>query len=111
MSDAQIESISLCDAQLWGIAWEEDGRDLVLQIHAADKGSTVWHPWAVTCRWAEALDIRIVTRPGQGGYPLSFDGEITSQPDGKHSLMIDFGGQGELRLVCSELDVSRLRAS
>jgi hypothetical protein len=107
MAESGIESISWSDAELRGLAWDADGRDLVLRIHAADVGSTAFHSRTITCRWAEALEIRLATKAQEGGYPSSFAGAVTRLPDGRYALSVDFASTGELRLVCSEIAVRR----
>jgi hypothetical protein len=88
-----------CDVYLEGITWAESGRDVVIRVR---RRTTI----EIVCRWAEATEIRLEIKPGIGGSPLSWDGEIARLPDGRISVRFDFASTGELRLVCSEIDVS-----
>jgi hypothetical protein len=105
MKPAAIEAMGWSDVELQGLAWEEAGRDLVLRIDVA------WAPEGernrvVTCQWAEAVSVKLEFPPGRGGRPLSWSATWTELPDGRCSVVLDFAADGEIRLVCAEVEVT-----
>jgi hypothetical protein len=98
--DQQIAQLSKCDVSLCGVAWIEDGRDVVLRLllPPADRETKL------VCRWARELRIDLQFESNTGGYPLSWDGEIGRREDGSWTIAFDFAGHGSLSLVCDELE-------
>ena len=102
MDAFELEKMTLSDAELESIAWTEDGRDLVLRLrHAASCVMTV-----ITCKWTEALDVKLAFPNGRGGHPLTWGCTTAQLADGVWSLCLDFGGTGAIRLMCAEIEVS-----
>lgn len=89
------------DLQLEGIAWADDGRALVIRMREAGGERCR----IVTLRWAQALQLKLGLPEGRGGYPMTWDGEVRSLADGHYSLLLDFASDGEIRAICSEIDV------
>lgn len=102
----EVAALGWCDLYLEGVAWTEDGRDLVfrLLLHAHGMGSR--RRRVLVCRWSESVAIRLAMRSGHGGYPLTWNAEFDRLPDGRCAISFDFAGDGEVRLVCVDVEVT-----
>ncbi len=97
-----LESMSWEDVVLEGIAWADDGRALVLRMREPGKAERAR---IITLRWAHSLQLKLGLRAGHGGYPMTFEGEVSRLPDGQYALLLDLANDGEIRVICSELDI------
>jgi len=100
-SEVDITTIAWCDVELHGLAWVEDGRDVIFRVR--EPGSE--RDRLVVCRWAEGLVVNLVFPPGQGGRPLTWDATFARGSDGSWSVALDFAHSGEIRLKCSEVEL------
>ena len=96
---------SWSDLELRAVAWDEHGRDLVLEfLPPATEAQEA--PWTVRGRWASNLRVSLALGEKTGGYPLTWDLTGEKRADGQWEICVDFGGAGDIRFTCNELDVS-----
>jgi len=68
----------LCDATLMSLAWEQDGRDLVINIKLAE-GTT--RPFTFT--WVDHLVVSIQQQENGASQPFSWEGGAQHMPNGR----------------------------
>lgn len=95
------ESMNWEDLQLESVAWDNEGRTLVIRMR--ESGGERCR--IVTLQWAQALQLKLGLPEGRGGYLMTWDGEVRPLADGQYSLLLDFASDGELRVICSEIDI------
>ena len=100
----EINGVGWCDAELESLAWIEDGRDLQLHVSLAG-GEAVCVRKRVVYRWAERLSISLAFSDSCGGRPFSWEAIVDRLPDGRLSVAWDFASTGEIRLVCSSVEI------
>jgi hypothetical protein len=102
MDSSAFEGMGWSDVELESLAWDEGGRDLVLRVRGpgADAARRT-----IICQWAEGLEVRLAFPQGRGGYPLTWAARLTRLPDGRCSLHFDFAHAGEIRLLCTDVEV------
>lgn len=105
MELAEIQALGWCDLQLEAMAWESDGRDVVIRLLGFAGSDGVPARRALVCRWADGLVAKLAYPRGHGGRAMTWDAAFQQLPDGRFDVCLDFAGHGELRLLCSELDV------
>lgn len=98
LTGIDVSNSSWCDANLTGISWGNDGRDLILTWDRSNKPIGT-----LTCTWAHALKVDITMGVNEGGYPLTWDAEITQVSKSEWSLIFDFASQGIIKLKCTEI--------
>lgn len=99
MSTVAPESFGpLCDAALLSVAWEQNGRDLVIELAMAQGEKRRF-----TFTWVDGLYMSI--QQGDEGLspPFSWDGGAERLPDGRVKVLLDFASQGEIRFTCNEI--------
>ncbi len=106
MELSEVTALAWSDIELEGIAWEEGGRDLVLRLLLPWESCAKRSRRVVVCRWAERLGVRLALPDGQGGYPLTWGATFEQLPDGRCSILLDFAESGEVRLVCTDVEVT-----
>jgi hypothetical protein len=106
MDATDLERMTLSDAELESVAWNEEGRDVELRLRHAGTIAASRVVSTITCRWAEALEVKLAFPQGRGGHPLTWGGAFRHLPDGTWSVCLDFGGTGEIRLTCADIEVS-----
>ena len=93
----QREAMTWGDLFLQQIARPPEG----LALHFAR------HEWGANItyivRCAEVQTVRIAL---EGGRWLTWGGDVKTS-DGQHDLFLDFGSEGELRVVCGSLAIER----
>jgi len=102
-----VVSIAWCDAELRGVAWVEDGRDVVFRVGLAGPEPAPDRERLVVCRWAEGLVLNVTMPSGHGGQPMTWDATFHRRDDDRWSVVIDFAHRGKIRLTCSEVDIQR----
>jgi len=108
LETAKIHELGWSDANLFGLAWENDGKDLRLFLHHASLPIS-----ELLCRWASDLRIDLTWAPPKdstderpirrGGILQTCEGIIKPTHDGRWSLLLDFASAGEIRLECDEI--------
>ena len=88
--------ISLCDAQLTGYAWDVLTSKIELKITDADNSIK-----GIVCCWISDFHFQ-QNRPGP---MLSWEGRITIEETGEYKLQIDFADEGELLILCNEIEI------
>jgi hypothetical protein len=106
MDATDLQRMTWSDAELESVAWNEEGRDAVLRLRHAETNAATYVISTITCRWAEALEVKLAFPQGRGGHPLTWGGAFRQLPDGTWSVFLDFGGTGAVRLTCAEIEVS-----
>lgn len=104
--DTTVATLPRCDVELHGLAWIEDGRDVVFHVRLPGIGPIADRDRWIVCRWTEGLMVSLVYAGGRGGHPLTWDSTIEREADGTWSLQFDFAGAGEVRLRCAEVSIS-----
>ena len=95
----QIARMSKSDLSLCGIAWINEGRDIVLSLLLPPLDRKV----RLVCRWASDLKVLLDFPVDAGSYPLSWDAELSRQENGCWNIMFDFASKGSISLTCTEL--------
>ncbi len=101
-SDEQVAQMNWCDLSLYGVSWIENGRDVVLNFHIPFSDRKL----SLTCQWARGLRIALEFKSDSGGHALSWNAEVKRNADGDWRLSFDFGGVGQISLVCNDLEIS-----
>ncbi len=98
ISGVAVASESWCDVKLADISWCSDGRDLVLTFDMRDnkKGK-------LTCTWAHAQNINLVSGKNEGGFPLSYGASMVKDGANGWLAVFDFAGRGVVELKCNDL--------
>lgn len=102
----EFRRLGWCDCELEGIAWAEEGRDLLLTVRVQTPPNTNGIRRVMRCCWADQIKINLIQRAGRAGQPLSWDAFVHDLPDGRVSLHFDFASMGDVRLCCNEIEVS-----
>ena len=87
------------DASLKGIAWVAGGRDVRFHFSSAEGEDR-----SLLCSWASGLTVNLASEVGAGGEPLTWDITFDQARDGTWSVLMDFGGRGEIRLRCNDIE-------
>jgi len=98
-------SIAWSDVELRGVAWVEEGRDVVFRVRLPGTGPAPERERIVICRWAEGLVLNVTIPSGVGGPPLTWNATFARRDDDRWSVNFDFAHAGEIRLTCAEVDV------
>jgi len=98
LSGHDVAKSSWSDANLTGLKWENDGRDLILNWARNGKSIGV-----LKCTWARKLKINITMGENEGGYLLTWGANINSVSDTGWILSFDFASKGEIELTCNEI--------
>lgn len=101
-SDEQVAQMNWCDLSLYGVSWIENGRDVVLNFHIPFSDRKL----SLTCQWVRGLRIALEFKSNSGGHALSWNAKVKRNTDGDWDLSFDFGGAGDLSLVCQDLEIS-----
>ena len=88
----------LCDATLLPVAWEQNGRDFVIEF-AFPQGDRR----RFTFTWMDGLYISIQQQGKRSSQPFSWEGRAKRLPDGRVNVVLDFASQGEIRFTCNEI--------
>lgn len=100
MKGSHVAKSEWCDADLTGIIWIDNGRDLVLKWNTTNNSSR-----SLTCSWVSAIKIELISADNEGGYPLIWDAQFNQLPTGEWKLCFDFGSRGVIRLKCNEISL------
>lgn len=95
LSEETLGQFTLGDAYLRTIAWENDGKDLRLDLLTGAGRQA-----SLRCCWATDVKISLTHESGIGGEPLSWGLEATRREQRWH-LVFEFPPQGEIELVCN----------
>ena len=88
------------DFDLLGLAWEEDGRDLRIEIRLPDRRLA-----RLRCAWATdvVVDLRMDER--MASVPSSWDATLLRAEGRVWIVRLDFAGNGEIRCECTGIEL------
>ena len=96
LSRETLHEFALSDAALVSVRWEEEGRDIALDLRLGDGRERT-----LRCSWISALEFRLIWPDGESGMPLSWGCECELR--GKRWwLELQFPPHGAVRLQCAE---------
>jgi hypothetical protein len=98
------------DCTLFGLLWENDGKDLRLLLsHASLPISGLVCSWASDLRvdlsWHRVAGSGSAAPMPRGGPLLSTEGRISRSPLGRWKVALAFGSDGTLELECDQVTV------
>jgi len=105
MELSKVAALGWDDIELERISWESGGRDIVFYLIVPWEDPAFGGSRVLICRWARALLVKMAFPDGEGGAPLTWDVTIVEISDRNYSILLDFGSRGEVRLMCSEIEV------
>jgi len=98
MSTQQEMNTNWCDIELTEIAWLNDGRDLLFRWQCPNNIRRT-----LTCFWASAIKIDLISADNELGYPFTWYAEIRQSSTGEWKILFDFASKGDISLQCNEL--------
>jgi hypothetical protein len=93
---------AFCDVTLTGIAWKDEGVDLVLEL--PDKKLVGSATACLVCRWLRSMVITLDLNKNPGA-PLTWQGEVTGRQAGGFRLALHFGSSGDITIDCESLEL------
>jgi hypothetical protein len=88
----------LGDATLLSLAWEQDGRDLVISLKLPEGATRRF-----TFTWVDQLSVSIQQQEKGPSQPFSWNGGAEPLSDGRVKVVLDFAQQGEISFQCNEI--------
>ncbi|HEX7664512.1 MAG TPA: hypothetical protein VF407_08380, partial [Polyangiaceae bacterium] len=101
-----VERFGWADCELEAIQWAEGGRDLLLTVRVQSTDDAPLVRRVVRCSWVDDVDIKLVQGREQPSQPLSWAASVKHRANGRIELHFDFASMGDVRLCCSEIEVS-----
>jgi hypothetical protein len=104
--ERQIADIPWCDVELRGIAWVENGRDLVLSLRLPPSEPEARRERLLRASWVRSFCMDLSFAETSGGCPVTWDVTIERTMPNEWSVRFDFGRVGELSFRCVELELT-----
>lgn len=94
LTPATLPDFQFSDAQLTGVTWLENGRDIRLDIITGDARRV-----SLTCALVSGLQVHLLFRPRHSGHPLAASCTFEHRGAQWH-VRFDFAAEGHVELDC-----------
>ena len=94
----EASKYSWCDAELLGIAWGNEGRDLIIKWKKHRNSIET-----LTCTWVHSITFNLQTSENEGGYPLTYEAKINEGEVNGWQVLFDFANRGLIEFKCNDL--------